>query len=191
MIDDRVLMENNTVKTVVFPDTITYIGDDVLKSSSIENITLPKSLEHLGDRFGAHCPNLKKINCKGINIKPEEMGDSIFLNSDISNIANEKGAVCIGNWLVGYQPGDAEHVKFADLGDNGTKVEYVNSRLFREDNNIKSIDFEGIKGIKDTSFKDFEQVETITNGDELKSVGKNSKDILNSYINASERKMHL
>ena len=130
-IADKFLNKNETVKTVVFPDTITYIGENVLCNSSVENIKMPNALEHLGDSFASGCKEIKTFECEGANIKVGEMGQCILLDADISNIMNEKGAVCIGNWLVRYQPGDTVHVKFADLGNNGVKVEYINSQTFK------------------------------------------------------------
>lgn len=50
-VDNYFLHDDQTVKTVIFPESVTNIGYDVYVNSSVENITLPNHLEDLGGRF--------------------------------------------------------------------------------------------------------------------------------------------
>lgn len=62
------LRENNQVKTVIIPDSVTYINEFVLYSSSVQKIVLSNNLTHLGSMFAANCFSLKSLDCKSTNI---------------------------------------------------------------------------------------------------------------------------
>lgn len=47
MVGNQCMRDNHSVKEVIFPESVTYIGTGVLRNSSVEKITLPDSLEHI------------------------------------------------------------------------------------------------------------------------------------------------
>lgn len=62
VITDGVLSEyNGTSKNVVLPEGITRISKNVFEDSDITTITLPSTLEEIGDSAFAFCNQLKKI----------------------------------------------------------------------------------------------------------------------------------
>lgn len=171
-INDDFLKDDQNIKTVIFPDTIKYIGNNVLKGSSVENITLPEGLEHIGDYFASDCTGLKTLKCDKVNIGYEDMGDHILYGSELSGIMNEQGAVCLGNWLVQYVPGSTSSVKFADLGNNDVKIEYVGSNIFKYLTSIRSIDLEGIKYLGKNTLSYCAGLKTIENDDSVEKLGE-------------------
>lgn len=88
MVDNCFLMDDQTVKAVIFPDSVDRIGYFVLANSSVENIILPDDLVAIGQAFAYKCSSLNKVEyediTKGTKIRNNEIGDSCF------SLANEE-----------------------------------------------------------------------------------------------------
>lgn len=166
------LAENESIRRVVFPDSVKTISTEVLSLSSVEDIVLPDTLEALGSRFASKCPNLKSVKYNGTNIKPGNMGIEILSNSQLSGVTNEKGAVVFGNWLITYKPtDDVTTIRPTDLGNNGIKVEYLNRSSICELENVDCIDLEDIKYVGDYSVFCCESLMNVINSGSVEYVG--------------------
>lgn len=70
------------IKTIVLPNTITYIGNDAFNFSYVENLNIPDKVESIGDR-AFYCCSIKSAvipgTCKSI-------GADAFKNSEIEYI---------------------------------------------------------------------------------------------------------
>lgn len=84
------------------PDSVTYIGNQVLNYSSVEKIILSNNLEHIGTSFVCNCFSLASIECSHLSLDLDDVGNRILQNC--YKMKNEKGAVCIANWLFDYEP---------------------------------------------------------------------------------------
>lgn len=173
--DSGFLNKNQKVKTVIYPATLKSIGNANLSRSSVENIVLPDSLEEIGANFASNCSNLKSVKYNGTGIKEGKMGDSIFQNSDLTALTNDKGAVCMGNWLIKYTPKDTvTSVKIADLGNDGMKIENMAYQAFCIIHTVKTVDLEGIKIIEKNNFSYCKNLSTVLNSDEVEYVAGNN-----------------
>lgn len=138
------LKDDTTVKNNIFPESVKRISSSVLYNSSVENITLPEGLEHLGVCFAGECHELRSVDYNGTSIKGGDMEWNIFSGSELSGIINDKGAVCLGNWIVKYLPPEGtDSIKVADLGNDGIKIENVGYDVFDSFKELKSADLGG------------------------------------------------
>ena len=61
-ISESCFLDNNQIRTVVFPETLQSIGPDAFRNChSLEEIILPSSLEDLGANAFSNCRNVKKL----------------------------------------------------------------------------------------------------------------------------------
>lgn len=170
-ISNDFLKKDNTVKTVIFPDTIKSIGMSVLDYSSVENIILPDGLESLGNNFAEGCKQLKSVKYTGTSIKNNKLGSGAFYKSDVSSLTNEQGAVCFGNWLLSYTPDDSvTSIKFSDIENNGIKIEHIAYNAFPGNEIITSVDLEGIKSISNSNLLGMSNLTEVLNSDEVEYV---------------------
>lgn len=170
-IDYGFLQYDKTVKTVKFPALLKSIDGFVLSNSAVENIVLPDGLEELGNNFAANCKNLKSVKYNGTGISPEKMGPGIFINSNIDALYNEKGAVCLGNWIIKYKPGeDVSDVKLADIGNNGVKIENIYYNACDTLDHVTSLDLDGVKYIDKENFLQCPKLKTIINDEDIEDV---------------------
>lgn len=198
-IKDHFLVTDKDVKTIIFPETVKIIQASALYGSTVESITLPNGLEELGNGFASRCLDLRTINYSGTSIT--KMGLRVLDSSGISkyydddpfngklkyHLYNEKGALCLGNWLIDYTPSDdVRSVKIADLGDNGIKVENVAGAAFARLNYIRSVDLEGIKIINEDNFFSCFELSEVINDDEVIEVGERAFKTTKWMSNAME-----
>lgn len=181
-IGDRFLRYDETVKTVIFPETVKSIGSDVLIRSSVENIVLPDDIETIGLEFASECKNIKSVKYSGKKLT--DVNYFHFRNSDISCLKNEKGATCLGNWLIKYEgTPDSTTIRPADLGSGGVKIENICDNVFADRSDITNLDLEGIKRIGDSSFNNCAALRTLLNCDDLIYIGayafEDCKDLQN------------
>lgn len=65
------------------PDGLVYIGYDAFNGTAIESIVIPDTVETIGSRAFANCPNLKSIRFLG-KVKPVGFYESDYPGIDIS-----------------------------------------------------------------------------------------------------------
>lgn len=178
-IDSNFLKDDQTVKTVIFPETVKVINTSTLQNSSVENIVLPDGLENLGVCFAASCPNLKSVDYNGTSLKNGEVGWDIFRGSDVSCVTNEKGAIVLGNCLIQYAPdSDATELRIADLGNGDIPIEIIAPDAVRRDINgeklkLTTIDLEGVKSIGINILIAIRTLTTVLNTDDIEYVESN------------------
>lgn len=166
------LKDSDQIKKVVFPDSVKIISSDVLSHSSVKDIVLPDTLESLGSNFASHCPNLRSVKYNGTNIQPGKMGSSIFYESELSGVTNEKEAVVLGNWLIDYEPTtNVTAVKLTDLGNDGIKVENINRSAVSDIDSLEVIDLENIKYIGDFGVFNCDKISILKNSGSVEHVG--------------------
>lgn len=164
------MKDNKQVKTVIIPDTVTYIGQNALKGSSVEKIVMSSRIEHLGGSFAENCSSLATVECTGTNLSVREIGYGIF--SCCPKLKNEKGAVTLGNWLIKYTPSsyDDTEMRIADLGSDGVKIDSIAQNAIWDFENLTTLDLEGIKVIGQSNFVRSYSIENIINTDSLEYI---------------------
>ena len=75
-IDKKAFYDNETLKKVILPVTLTTIGDYAFYGSPIDSVALPSALTSIGDSAFANCLNLKVLTFA------EKFNPSVFFNAD-------------------------------------------------------------------------------------------------------------
>lgn len=167
------LKEDTTAKTVIFPESVKWFDGDVLRSSSIENIILPNSVEHISDSFASKCSELKSVKYEGTNIKYKNLGKNIFGGSNQEGLKNsglldDNGILTLGNWLLKLPADlDVEELKVTDLSQNGVKIEGVAQYAAENQKHIKKLDLEGVKYLNEGSFFNSKLLDEVVNAEDV------------------------
>lgn len=169
-IGDDFLRDDQTVKTVIFPGSVKIIGERCMYKSSVKDIVLPDGVEEIKIGFACSCPDLSTVKYSGTGIR--DLGTSIFNNSQLSGITNDKGAVCLGNWLIKYTPDDdLTSIRISDLGSDGIKIENLAYGAIVSLPNIDTLDLKGIKYLADWNFSECPNLSTVINDNSIVSIG--------------------
>ena len=135
---------NTTVKTIVFPDTLKSIGDYAFYGSAIESVTVPASVETIGDGAFSSCQALKAINVDSGNSKYSSL-DGVLFSKDKSR-------------LICYPSGKTEASYTVRLG-----VSVIEAAAFLNCEHLEEIKYNGQK-------KDWDKIEIGANNTSLTSL---------------------
>ena len=99
------------LKTVSFPTTLKTIGSYCFEGSALESVTIPSTIEEIGESTFLHCHALTKVTFDGNNLK--RLGDCAFSYSGIKELIYPDGLEYIGsNVLSGCY--DLEYIYFPE-----------------------------------------------------------------------------
>lgn len=172
-IADDVLMDDQHIKHLTMPDTVSYIGKNFLKESSVESIVLSNNLECIEYGLCSTCPSLTSVKCDCINADPDDIGTGIFESCD--KLYNEKGAICVANWLFRYKGfNELTSLRIADLSIDGTPIDSIGYSAINGSTKITSLDLEGVKNISGYNFTYYKNLEKILNDSSVVYVGSSS-----------------
>lgn len=172
------LKNNKQIKTVIVPDSVTYICEHFLDSSSVEKIVLSNNIEHIGTSFANGCSNLSSVECTGTKLRATEIGSCVLYNCP--KMMNEKGATCLGNWLISFKPNfaptkiDLKEIKISDLGNDGVKIDSIGNFAIGWLDDLTTLDLEGIKCIDGSNFTNCPNLKTIINDNDVIEVNGSS-----------------
>jgi len=116
-IGEEVLANCKTIDTLILPDTITKIGVDAFKASSLKSIFIPESVSEIGDSAFMDCKNLESV------ILPNSVtsiGTDAFARCEsLSEVYIPEGVVSIGNGAFGK----CSSLREVRLPESATEIE--------------------------------------------------------------------
>ena len=155
--------EGLRTENLYLPDTIEYIGDDVLKGADIHKLTMSSGLKIIGSNFGEggkffdismNAPELRSVGekCLKDNTYCNKFGDAVYF----------------GNCLVSYT-GDAKELAVKDLGEG--KITTIANGAVADNKNIEKVDLSGIVNISSGAFYSCTNLKEVVNADDVVNVG--------------------
>lgn len=184
-----------SLEAIEIPNSVKRIGDNFARYSPLSNLIVPDDIEYIGENFCSDCQGLWRVTFNGSKL--EYLGEGAFGGKDLPtghyrNHLNKYGAVCFGDWLVSYFGTESE-IKVNELGIV-QPIKGIISDAFSLPNsvgydpeNIKSIDLDGVKYIRDGAFKDCTNLDEIKNGESVEYVGAYAFHYTKWYANEKKK----
>ncbi len=172
-IEHSFLINNQTVTTLVIPNTVKTIGNGFASNSAIRTLTVSSNVEQIGDGFCENCKNLETINYTGTKLNI--FGSSAFQSTKFIEKYNTKNAVVFGDWIIRYNPDPSNVVSNVKVSSLGTiPIRKIYDIAFDSCNQISSVNLSQITQIKKDAFYECSNLSTFTNASALKSVEENA-----------------
>lgn len=121
-VDAGVFMNNETVKKIVIPDTVTEIGEACFQNATaLEEVVLPAALTEIGNMTFHGCSSLKTLNIPETvtSIGMFAFGDYFTVTPWYTDLKDE--SVVVGDGILLKYNGNAKNVTY---GDEIKKVAY-------------------------------------------------------------------
>ena len=153
---------NTQLEKIVFPSTLEVIPSGLCNAglSSLKDVVLTPGIKELGSSAFGSCPALTAIDIPG---SVEIIGDVVFSNcTSLKTVTMHEGTKQMGN--ANFQNTALESFTFP-----GT-IEVVNSSNFYECSNFKSVDLKGVKKLTGGSFTSLPSLTTVTMYEGLTSI---------------------
>ncbi len=146
--------QNTTIKTVVIPDGVTYIGEGAFAyCTSLTDVTIPDSVTQIGEGAFAFCISLRKaVLPSGLTKIP--MGMFMYCIS-LEEVTIPDGVTSIEDAAFGL----CMNLKAVEIPSG---VTYIGSAAFAQCSSLKSITIpSGVKEIKDSTFTGCSALRTV------------------------------
>ena len=184
-IGDDFLWRNSTVKEITFSNNITEIGDACCCNTSIEKVVMSEKIKTIGDYAFYQCYAMNSFTYNGNAL--EKIGFYSFTcngwaDSYFENNPNAE-ALIIGKVLCKYYK-DSEAIDFSKPLC-GKKIEFISDYAFynyQYEKSLKSVNFNGIKGIGEGAFISCVNLRSIDFGSTLSEIESN---VFSKYTSAA------
>ena len=141
-----------TMPTITIPTSVTSIGDGAFRNSGIQSITIPSTVQYIGNSICSNCENLKKVVMEISNIKSNAFSNCISLTSFELNANNTE---------IGYNAfGKCTGLTDLELGEN---VKSVGANAFVGCSNLQSVKIGSkVTSIESSAFSGCLKLESIS-----------------------------
>lgn len=165
-IRDSFLSGNQSVETIVMPDSITKIGSSFANDcKKLKALTLSKGIKEIGILFCNHCTSLSTVYYSGTDL--EKIGECPFQSTEFIKKFNDKGAVTLGDWVIKYDAArTTTDINISSIGTS-TKIKKVGPRAFALAYNIQRLNLNGVTHVSRLAFDLCKNMHTVTNGNSL------------------------
>lgn len=147
---------------VNIPNTVTVIGENAFKGTSISSVAVPYSVQSIGYRAFGECKKLTSVSFNAPNCtvnKPFELSDNIKTVTFGNEVKTVPDSVCAGLYNL-------ENLTFGNI------VQNIGKNAFQGCSKLEVLDLTGpILRIGEGCFRDCENINSVTVGSMVSSIG--------------------
>lgn len=173
---------------ITLPEGLTKIGDSVFFHTNLKEITVPASVESIGQSVFDMCDNLEAATIFG---KIEKIEDNVFSNcNNLKNVKLPDTVKEIGEYAFSYckelkkinLPAELKKIDFCAFEACGSlteivlpsKVTSISERAFYQCSGLKVVDTGNVTKIGVEAFSSCGKLDQVVFGSKLKTINKNA-----------------